>query len=121
MRARWGVSLALLVGCRADPFGPVGASARFAPPPIYRVWHAEVEACAGRASNFNAITWWVADSLGSPPGVSETFGTWTPPHTIRLRREYLMEEWVVKHEMLHDLLQTTDHPIPLFEVCDWAP
>lgn len=116
--SRWAVLL-LLAGCTGeDPWGPVGAVVPFAPPPEYRTYYAAMEACSGRTGDFDAISWWLADSLRTPPGELVTKGEWEAPHTIRLRRGYEGNDWIVDHEMLHDLLQTTAHPSPPFGVCD---
>jgi len=120
--------LASVASCGATdlvaPFGPVGPRERFIPLPIYRVWHAAIEACAGRQSDFDAIIWWVADSLAAPPSAGadyETDATWTPPHTITLRRDRTGVEWVVKHELIHDLLQNGDDLNPILLRCEPIP
>jgi hypothetical protein len=112
------LALLLATGCGGDAFAPVGNVERFTPPPDYRTWYAETEACTGLQGNYDDIVWWLADSLEAPHGSELVTGTWTAPHTIVFRRGYQGDVWVVRHEMIHDLLQTTAHPSPPFRLCD---
>lgn len=110
----------LLAAC-GDAFAPLGKWEVLDPPAVYQRWYDAVAECAGvRHANVNRITWELADSLNTPPGSREVLGAWEPPHTIRLRREYRNVEWVVQHEMLHDLLQTGEEPAPPFGTCEFA-
>lgn len=104
--------------CEVNPFAPVGNVERFTPPPEYRTWYAEMEACTGRRGNYDAVVWWLVDSLTTPVGWHNIAATWTAPHTVRIRRGYKGNDWVVRHEMLHDILQTVDQPSPPFGVCN---
>jgi hypothetical protein len=41
-------------------------------------------------------------------------GHWEPGHTIYLAEDWTTNEMVVRHEMLHDLLDRAGHPDPPF-------
>lgn len=111
----------LLPACR-NAFAPLGGWEAFDPPPEYQRWYDAVAECAGVPyANVKRIRWELADSLETPSGSREVLGAWEAPHTIRLRREYKYVEWVVQHEMLHDLVQTADQPVPPFGSCEFVP
>ncbi len=85
------------------------------PPNEYRVWWNVTRQCVGRPeADFNRIRWWTAtdvlvDELAS--------GLWVRDHDIYLRPEKVDAERVVRHEMIHDLLQSGDHESPFFRTC----
>jgi hypothetical protein len=87
-------------------------------PPQYQSWWAETEACSGLQGAFGRIAWFVV------PGVS-VFATPQGPEVGRWSRggdgteiviagEYVGNELVVRHEMLHALLDRRDHPPEYF-------
>jgi len=124
---RWlllGLSLVSVTSCSEfNPFHPVGEAERFTPPPQYRIWYNVMERCTGRTGDFDLIQWWIADSLAGPPDTQWIGGTWSKGHIIWLRRwtGYDATEDSIRtvlHEMIHDLIETVDHPHPPFGVCD---
>lgn len=108
--------LALLVtACLARPFEP--ASARpLTPAAVYATWWQRMETCAGITALLDRIEWYEVpgDQFATPDG--PRWGWWAPPHTIYIATTHLQDEWLVEHEMLHDLLQTGAHPA-VFETC----
>ncbi len=106
----------LLGSCSEVAFEPVNPRP-LDPPGIYRSWWAEVEACADVRAAFERVSWYEADRLINREAGTEHVGAWWPPHTIYVDSGYLLFEGGVKHEMLHDLLQTRDHSSPLFTRC----
>jgi hypothetical protein len=115
------LALALLAGCTNDPFAPIGDVERFTPPAIYASWYATTAQCVGVPGDFAAIEWWLVDSIGGLPHQGEVVGTWTAPHTIRIMRGREADEAVVTHEMVHDLIQSPDHPAAYFPRCMTDP
>ena len=117
-RLLWRVlSVGFAFGC-LESFAPAGAK-EFTPPDIYRTWWAEVEACAQLSGDFSRVEWYEVpgsryDCSAYPTGCA---GSWHPPHTIYVAQAWENDPRVVKHEMLHDLLQRGDHP-PVFRTCD---
>ena len=85
------------------------------PPEAYRVWWDATRACVGQpAAEFDRIRWWTAtDQLAD----RLARGMWVSRHDIYLRPDKVATEAVVRHEMVHDLLQTKDHDSPLFRSC----
>ena len=82
--------LLALSGCGFDPEGDVPLE----PPAVYREWWAKTQACSGLTGDFDRIRW--------------------SDHHIFLASEWSMDEMVVRHEMLHDLIGRPGHPTPPF-------
>jgi hypothetical protein len=109
----WAAGLLLaLTGCGFDPEGDVPLD----PPPIYREWFAKTEACSGRTGNFDRLRWSVIEGHSFPCSSGQCAGHWRTSHHIFLAGDWVMDELVVRHEMLHDLLGRTGHPDPPFGV-----
>jgi hypothetical protein len=110
------------VGCEA-PAAPAGGVA-LTPPAVFSHWWQEVEQCSGATGAIDRISWYVvpctADEAGFECDVTADglcAGEWRSPHVIALAGPnrffpdgYADDEWTVKHEMLHDLLGTPEHP-----------
>jgi hypothetical protein len=109
--------IALVIGgCTESSFEPEGAR-RLDPPEIYRVWWAEVEACTGVTARFERVNWFEADRLVNEESGSGHVGAWQPPHSIYIQSSYLNYRAGVKHEIVHDLLQLTNHESEMFRLC----
>jgi hypothetical protein len=122
--SRWWLGVALILGgvtgcdmlAPAEPL-PAGATI-FRPPPAYLAWWAETEACSGRTGRVEEIVWYVvpgAAEFMTPDGVE--VGRWsrnTAGTRIVLAGDYQSHELVVRHEMLHALLDREDHPALYF-------
>ena len=102
--------LLALTGCGFDPEGDVPLD----PPPIYREWFAKTEACSGRTGNFDRLSWSVIEGYSFPCSSGQCAGHWRTNHHIFLAGEWVMDEMVVRHEMLHDLIGRPGHPDPPF-------
>ena len=110
-RLMWAAGLLLaLSGCGFDPEGDVPLD----PPPIYREWFAKTEACSGRTGNFERISWSVIEGYSFPCSSGECAGHWRTNHHIFLAGAWAMDEMVVRHEMLHDIIGRPGHPDPPF-------
>jgi hypothetical protein len=109
--------LLLLVGaCAESNLEPENARA-LEPPPVYRTWWAEVQACADLSAPFQRVRWYEASQIINRESGTEHVGAWLPPHTILIHSQRLLLEAAVKHEMVHDLLQVPAHDSPLFLDC----
>ncbi len=115
LRLRW-LGPLLLLGC-LDTFAPQGAMP-YTPPAVYRDWWVEIEACAQLTGDFDQIDWYEVpgDRYACPAYTNGCAGWWQPPHTIYMAETRLSDRRLVEHEMLHDLLQRSDHP-PVFKAC----
>ncbi|HEU4682658.1 MAG TPA: hypothetical protein VFS51_12970 [Gemmatimonadales bacterium] len=109
----WAVGLLVaLAGCGFAPYGDEPLD----PPPIYREWWAKTEACSGRTGNFDRVRWSVVEGRSFSCSSGECAGHWRTDHHIFLASDWVMDEMVVRHEMLHDLLDRPGHPDPPFGI-----
>ncbi len=109
------VACAALVGaCHA--FDPEGDEP-FQPPAAFRVWWAKTEACSGRRADFDRIEWLVVEGPSFPCKSGQCVGHWESNHRIWIAREWIDDEMVVRHEMLHDLIDKPGHPAPFGTDC----
>ncbi len=92
----------------------------FEAPEAYRDWWSEMEACSRRAGDFARVEWQRVENEADgtfPCGSSRCAGAWQPPHRIYVARSYLLSEPIVKHEMVHDLIQSGNHFDGAFYAC----
>lgn len=108
----------LVAGC-SSPFVPDDPLIRHYPTAIERGWWSEVAACMGIPEPpIERVTFWIVragHSFDSPDGHRR--GWWEPAHTIYLTSAWWADESLVKHEMVHDMLQTGGHASPAFDRC----
>lgn len=114
--------IATLAACEAlAPPTPLPInSQQLLAPDQYRVWWAATESCSGINGNFDAIMWFMvpdAQTIDTPEGPK--VGLWS--HSSRgvrivLAGNYVDNELVVRHEMLHALLDRSGHPADYFEL-----
>lgn len=107
---RIAAALVVLGGCGFDPAGDVPLD----PPAVYREWWAKTEACSGLRANFDRVRWSVIEGSGFPCSSGQCAGHWRNDHHIFLASEWVMDEMVVRHEMLHDMIGRPGHPAPPF-------
>ncbi len=120
------------VACSLDT-GPEGVThlrrESFVAGPDYVAWWGEIQECSALSGAFERLAFYVAveplflQGRQFPCGANGLMcnGMWESPHDITLAPAHLDTERLVKHEMLHDLLQAPGHP-PVFEECrvDWT-
>jgi hypothetical protein len=110
-----------LAGC--ETFGPRAALpagvVRLAPPAEYHTWWEATEACSGESQRFERVEWYVvpgARTFSTSDGLK--VGEWSHSSAgvqIVLADAYADNELVVRHEMLHALLDREGHPAEYFE------
>lgn len=110
LRARgWVVAWACALGCRGvtDPVGlalPADAT-RYAPPPVYARWWAQVEACAGLTGAFAAYAWYEVAGARVPYPTREAVAYTEPEaHRVVIAAAFRDDGPTLRHEMLHALL-----------------
>jgi hypothetical protein len=91
---------------------------RLAEPEIYRDWYQKTEACSGRTGEFSTIQFYVVPGVDSfPTEEGAKVGWWIldgGTNRIVLAGNLASQELVVRHEMLHALLQRPGHPTEYF-------
>ncbi|MGD2152091.1 MAG: hypothetical protein PVG79_02410 [Gemmatimonadales bacterium] len=102
--------------CGESNFEPVDVHP-LAPPRVYRTWWTEVSACTGVSAPFERVHWYEARHLINRDTGRDHVGAWKPPHSIYIHSHYLLYMEGVKHEMVHELLQTRDHSSDAFLSC----
>ena len=102
--------LLLLSGCNFDIVGDEPMAA----PAVYREWWAKTQACSGLSGDFDRVEWMVVPGESFECKSGRCVGHWHPSHHIYIAEQYLHNEMVVRHEMLHDLLDGGGHPNPPF-------
>ena len=81
----------------------------------YGTWWRMTEACSGREGNLDAITWyWVMSSEFTIAGESYDGYWFGADDRILLSFPSVSDGRVVRHEMLHALLQSGAHPVEYF-------
>lgn len=112
-RIRRALRLAAVVGLAGCGFEPAGGEP-MEPPALYREWWARTQACSGIEGNFDRIRWWVVEGDGFECPSGQCAGRWNDDHDIYIASDYVSNEMVVRHEMLHDLIGRPGHPDPPF-------
>ena len=88
----------------------------FTPPTAYARWWKDVEACSGRRGNLDRVNWFLipnANYFGYRGDWYDAYW-WGYQHTILIAEDWANDSAVVRHEMLHDLLNSGDHPKQYF-------
>ena len=94
--------------------------APFDPPVTYAAWWTATETCARASGQLDRIEWYLATSIVVDGALA--FGAWTPPHEIVIVSGYETDETIVRHEMLHDLLEgDSEHRSGAWARCDLIP
>ncbi len=100
----------LVLGCGFEPDGEVA----FEPPPVYHEWWGKTQTCSGQTGDFERVSWFVIEGRGFDCPGGECAGHWEDDHSIYLASDWMMNEMVVRHEILHELLGRSGHPDPPF-------
>lgn len=112
MRQKWAlVGLLLTAGaCGFDPEGDIPLD----PPPVYREWWTKNQACSGLQGDFDRLRFSVVPGRSFSCSSGQCAGHWRKDHHIFLAADWVMDEMVVRHEMLHDMIGLPGHPAPPF-------
>jgi hypothetical protein len=109
--------IGLLLSCDS-PFEPPLDAIEFPGLPSYGSWWAEVEACAQTTGDLGRVRWFMVPHDNFQCGGQVCIGLWTPEHHIYLSYGAHADREVVKHEMLHDLLDDGAHYQSAWDECD---
>ncbi|HEX3233159.1 MAG TPA: hypothetical protein VHR41_03105 [Gemmatimonadales bacterium] len=102
--------LLAVIACGFDPAGERPMDA----PAVYRQWWAKTQACSGLVGDFDRVRWQVVPGHSFSCSSGKCAGHWEPDHEIFIAADWTQNEMVVRHEMLHDLLDRAGHPDPPF-------
>jgi hypothetical protein len=115
------LGLLALAACTATepsaPLLPNGAVAISAPAE-YQAWFNKTEGCASISGAYSTIKFYVVPNVSSfTSEFGETVALWRKhnnDNVIVISGNYQADEMVVRHEMLHALLQVDGHPVNYF-------
>jgi hypothetical protein len=98
------------VGC-AD-MGPPSGVVGFVPPAVYASWWQLTERCSGRVGEFGGVRWYLVPGVASfnLEGQSVAGAWYSAGNRIVIAADYLTDGELIRHEMLHALLQQGGHP-----------
>ena len=80
---------------------------------LYQAWWTKTEECSGLQGDMSQVTFYAVDSPSGAISLGNevAHGWWMRRgNRIYLPANALGEEWLVRHEMLHALLQRGSHP-----------
>ena len=114
--------LALWLGAASctglEPSAPPAGAVLMIPPAEYTEWYARTESCAELRGALQDIEWYVVPGVATfETSIGEKVGLWEQVGNvsrITIAGDYQTNEMVVRHEMLHDLLERTGHPPEYF-------
>jgi hypothetical protein len=118
LRIRLALAILALTGAcvvLTEPAFPVDA-VRISAPARFAAWWKVTEACSGLTGDFASVGWYVVPSERVTVAGNQFDGyTWTDGGArIVLARTMVTEGELVRHEMLHVLLQRGGHPAAFF-------
>jgi hypothetical protein len=99
-------------GCNGGVTGPPPGAVPFVPSVQFRLWWTLTEACSGRSGDFDAVKWYVLPQQSSfaleGQGVNAAWYGDGNAIVFGFGQQYYPN--LVRHEMLHALLQSGTHP-----------
>ena len=112
-----GLGACALPHAAGAPLAPVERAWAVPTLELYQQWWAKTEACAKRQGKLEGVAFYAVDAPSGAIKLGEEIahGWWIRNgNRIYLPANALGEEWLVRHEMLHALLQTGTHPAAIF-------
>ncbi len=91
-------------------------------PVLYQEWFSEVAECVGLAAEatserFEVIRWFKGAEIRNESEGKYALGLWESPHRITIRSDLVGVDYVVKHELVHELLSDASHRSDRFQKC----
>lgn len=114
------VAIASAIAC-TDLMAPLPSGAvEWNPPARFALWWRMTESCSGRLGDFRAIRWYIMPNTSSfDLDGTQVSGAAIGKKRIVLADAHRLDGSVVRHEMLHTLLDESGHPRGAFMVaCD---
>lgn len=109
------VSLAVAASWACRPVGPPADAREYHPPAVYQRWWQSTEQCAGRTGNLNDLRWFSTPGSAMLHKGQTVSGYWSMQgNFIVLAEDHIRHGQVVRHEMLHALLNSPGHPREAF-------
>jgi hypothetical protein len=120
--ARWHLLPLLVAACAmpkagAAPVAPVERAWAVPKLELYQAWWTKTEECSGLRGDMSQVTFYAVDSPSGAIslGTEVAHGWWMRRgNRVYLPANALGEDWLVRHEMLHAILQRGSHPSEKF-------
>lgn len=86
---------------------------------IYETWFSQTEACTGVTGDYESVRWFEVpgERWWDPLRQQYAVATWRPPHDIYITSAHFDDEYVVKHEVVHELLRGGENYDVRFRDC----
>jgi hypothetical protein len=81
----------------------------------YSAWWADVEDCSGNQADMRRIYWFQVPNANFIYRGKAFDAYWWSTHWVVIAEPYVQDAGIVRHEMLHDLLNRGDHPKEYFQ------
>jgi len=81
----------------------------------YHTWWGDTEQCAGVHADLARIAWFMVPDENFIYRGKAFDGYWWSVHWVVLASPFVTDPGIVRHEMLHDLLNRGDHPKEYFQ------
>jgi hypothetical protein len=112
---RWSRLLILLLSAACErPVAPVlvDGARRFEPPAVYQLWWETTLECSGRRAPLSAVRWYFVPGAQTVEVNGERYaGYWSSAgNSIVLAEDAMLDGSLVRHEMLHSLIDVGTHP-----------
>ena len=91
-------------------------------PQEYFQWFQDVASCMERPQDatrqrFELIRWYEGAEIRNPSEGRYALGLWMEPHKITVRTDVSSLDYVIKHEVVHELLRDGSHDQTYFKQC----
>ena len=121
-RSRLAAAAAIIaMACAPGPVGPGSqpeGAVPFEPPAEYLAWWQRTETCSGQSGALARIDWYTVPGVRLiETEIGQKVGLWQRDNgrtSITLAGDFVENELVVSHEMLHELLAREGHPEEYF-------
>jgi hypothetical protein len=112
---RWsGLLLLPLAAACERPVAPVlvAGAQRFEPPAVYQLWWQMTLECSGRRAPLSGVRWYVVPGARTVQVNGERYAAYwsSGGNAIVLAEEAMFDGPLVRHEMLHSLIDAGTHP-----------
>jgi hypothetical protein len=89
----------------------VDGAERFEPPPVYDLWWEMVSACSGEGAPLSRVKWYVVPGASTVAVHGDHYaGYWSEAgNAIVLAEASMLDGSLVRHEMLHSLIEQVGH------------
>jgi len=116
---RWLGPLLLCMGCATGGavFDSSWQAVKMDPPPRYQEHWRAMEVCSGLRGSFAEVRWYIAFGDLRIDGEWTGAVSWMNHRQIVIRAALIDVDYMVRHEILHILVNEPGHPSPPFVLC----